>query len=121
MAARGESFPVPYGWGLVRSGRDSGASTLLIVAAIAGALAAIALLFYAADYGLEATITSKGNDGGGRFVIATTDIGSIDSKHYLPLVQWTTIQPGNYVVYHVRSGGIEVYSEEGGKQLWPPA
>lgn len=90
--------------------------------AIAGGVLALVLLAgalgYASDYGVEATITEKGQDGGGYYVIATTEIGGLDTQRYLGQTQWALIQEGHFVVYHVRSGTIEVYTSEGGSLLY---
>lgn len=88
---------------------------------LAGLLAVLVLvggLAYAADYGVEAKITDKGQDAQGRYVIATTEIGGYDVKRYLPATQWSAVQEGYFVIYHIRSGETEVYTSEGGTLIY---
>lgn len=75
-------------------------------------------LAYVMDAPVEATVTDKGTDEGGRYIVATTHIGNYDVKRYLPVHEWLVIQPGNHVVHHLQSGVTEVYSREGGTLLW---
>jgi hypothetical protein len=83
----------------------------VLVVALVGAL-------YASDYGVGATITSKGQDGGGPYVVATTKLGGFQVKRNLPAQEWAAVQPGNFVVYHIASGRVELYDHEGGTMLY---
>lgn len=86
--------------------------SLLLVLVLAGVWA------YASDVGIEATVTDKGTDSEGRYVVARTDIGGLEVKRYLPLHEWLVIQEGNHVVYHVNSGVTEIYTRQGGTLIW---
>lgn len=89
---------------------------------IGGGVLALVLLVgaiaYAADYGVEATITEKGQDSDGYYVVATTHIGGIDVKRHLSYTEWLGVQEGYFVIHHINSGTVEVYTSEGGTLVW---
>lgn len=89
-----------------------------IIAFIVSTAALIGAIAYVIDAPVEATVTEKGTDDNGRYIIATTHIGNYDVKRYLPVHEWIAIQPGNHVVYHIQSGMTEVYTRQGGTLLW---
>ncbi|MCA1812435.1 MAG: hypothetical protein LC624_00615 [Halobacteriales archaeon] len=90
---------------------------LLGLAAVALLLVLLAAGLYATDYGVGATITQKGNDSSGYYIVAHTQFG-LDVKKPLPLEQWVALSVGNFVVYHVQSGHTKVYDREGGALLY---
>jgi hypothetical protein len=67
---------------------------------------------------VEATITEKGSDEYGPYVVATTDVGGLEFQRYIPGQEWALVQEGNHVVYHLITGETEIYSWEGGWLLW---
>ena len=81
-------------------------------------LVAIVAVLFISDYGVEATITSKGQDSQGSFIVATTKIGGLGLRQDLPPQQWFLVQVGNFVVYHIGSGNLQVYQREGGQLLY---
>lgn len=89
-----------------------------VVGGILAFLLLVGLIAYAADYGVEATVTEKGRDSEGRYIVATTEIGGFDVKRYLPADQWFAVQEGFFVVYHIQSGATEVYTSEDGRLIW---
>ncbi|HUR61288.1 MAG TPA: hypothetical protein VM286_02855 [Candidatus Thermoplasmatota archaeon] len=94
------------------------------------ALGAGAGIAYYTDYGLEAVVVSKdcgstGGSGGGFFPFAApsvtvkTKIGGLRHTEPLSAPQYChAIEPGNFVVYHIRSGHTTVYSMEGGRCIY---
>lgn len=95
--------------------------TRTVLGVLGGLLLAVALLgvfAYASDVGVEATVTEKGSDNQGRYVVAVTGLGGFEVKRYLPAHEWLLVQTGNHVVYHVNSGVTEVYTSEGGTLIW---
>lgn len=90
----------------------------LAVGGLVLALLLLALALYAMDYGMGATVTDKGQDSQGRYIVLTTDLLGIEVTRYLPATQWAAVQEGFYVVYHVKSGHTEVYASEGGRLIW---
>lgn len=93
-----------------------------IGAAIAGGLLLLLILSgaiaYGSDYGVEGTITDKGRDAEGCFVIVTTKIGGVDVQRHLSCMKAAFVQRGFFVVYHVQSGTTEVYTSEGGDLVY---
>jgi hypothetical protein len=87
-------------------------STLATVGLAAGALvAALGLVaggLYIADYGVEATIVEKNCPE----VVAETHVGGFEVTREVQGVSCAVVQPGDIVVYHIRSGDLE-YEPQG--------
>lgn len=98
---------------------DTIGSRLLMAGGGIVALALVgALLLYAWDYGVGATVVDKGVDQEGHFIVFETDAGGLTVKHYLPLEQWASLNVGNHVIYHVQTGRVQVYTAPGGVLLY---
>lgn len=98
---------------------DANAKTAGIV--VGGLLLLILLIgagAYATDYGVEATVTDKGQDSEGCFLIVTTEMGGFDVKRHLSCTKSSAVQRGYFVVYHIRSGTTKVYTSEGGSLIY---
>lgn len=80
----------------------------LVAGALLGALLVLAGIAYAADYGVEATVVEKDCPK----VTAETHIGSVQVTRQVQGVSCAVVQPGDVVVYHVRSGELE-YQPQG--------
>lgn len=89
-----------------------------IVGAVIALLLLVGLLAYATDYGMGATIVDKGRDSQGTFVVAETAIGGIKITRHVSGLQATAVQEGNYLIYHIRSGCMELYNREGGSRIY---
>ncbi len=89
-----------------------------ILITLAGVITLIAGVAYLTDAPVEATITEKGSNDEGRYVVATTHIGGLEIIRYLPAHEWAIIQPGNHLVYHIQSGTLKIYTTEGGMLIW---
>jgi hypothetical protein len=87
---------------------------LAVVLLILGGLG----LLYATDYGLEATVTQKGSDDRGHFIVATTKLLGVQVRRDVPVNQWLGLSVGNFLVYHIQSGHVTVYDREGGSVLY---
>lgn len=82
------------------------APTLRTAGLVAGGILAAVLLLagilYAADYGMEATIVQKDCPQ----VTAETHVGSVPVTRRVSGVSCVVVQPGDVVVYHIRSGEL---------------
>lgn len=87
---------------------------LVALVVVAGGLA------YATDYGVEATVKEK------RCVEKEVDVQAkaLPLSHTataIPADVCAALQPGNFVVYHIRSGRTILYQSEGGLCLYDTA
>lgn len=99
-------------FGLV--GKIIGAVVLLLILLGVGAGFA-----YATDYGLEATVTEKDCVADPEPTVRVkTRVGGIGHTVEVPSEQCATIQPGNFVVYHLRSSRTIIYEAEGGPCIY---
>jgi hypothetical protein len=78
------------------SGAQLAAGLLVVLVLAGGGLCA-------ADYGAEATVVDKQCPQ----VTARTHIGSIEVTRRVSGISCALVQPGDRVVYHVRSGDLE--------------
>jgi len=84
---------------------------VVVVVALGGFL-------FATDYGLAATITKKDCSSNPPTITAKTN--SFGIVHTMPVSgqQCGIIQPGNYVIYHIRSQHTTVYDRQGGRCMF---
>lgn len=80
--------------------------------------AGLSAYLYLTDYGVEATVTEKGQDEESRYIELTTRLGGLSLRHDVPPEQWTTIQAGNFVVYHINTQRVLVYTSENGSLIY---
>ncbi len=116
--------PGRRGWGVKTLALIS-----LIIGGLLGALVLLAGILYMSDYGLEATVVEKsciaagpfgtgGRDGG-----VTVQTKMLGIRHVVQDVDATAcsaIQPGNFVIFHIRSGATYLFESEGGACIYPP-
>jgi hypothetical protein len=104
------------------------AVALKVLLGLVVAVVAVAGIAYATDYGMEATVVSKdcgaGGDGGNPIplsdpsVTVKTRIGELRHTQSIPATECQAIQPGNFVVYHIKSGRTSLFETEGGKCIY---
>lgn len=82
----------------------------LVVGGILGAIVLTGGVLYLADYGVEATIVSKSCPE----VTVETAIGGIEVTRQVSRTQCTAVQRGDVVVYHLRTGDVELHPKAGG-------
>lgn len=92
------------------------AARVLVVVLVGLGAAGLAVSY--ASGGVKATVTDKGQDDNGRYVVVTTDTGGLEFQRYLPLHDWIHVEKGHHVVYHAHSGVTEIYTWEGGPLIW---
>lgn len=84
-------------------GSVTGRQVLLGLGGLVLVLLLVAGGLYAADYGVEATIVDKNCPE----VTAETHVGGFEVTRQAGSFQCAVVQPGDIVVYHVRSGDLE--------------
>lgn len=91
--------------------------TLQTVGLAVGGLLAVLLLtgagLYAADYGVEATIVEKSCPD----VTAETHVGGFEVVRQVEGARCSLVQPGDVVVYHIRTGDLEYQPQGSGAVL----
>lgn len=81
-------------------------------------LAGVSTYLYLTDYGVEATVIGKGEDDNGAYIDLETALVPYEVRHHLPRDQWLLINEGNFVVYHINTGHVLVYSSQGGELVY---
>ncbi|HUR63594.1 MAG TPA: hypothetical protein VM241_03845 [Candidatus Thermoplasmatota archaeon] len=104
---------------------NAGAWALRIGLGAIVALAALAGIVYATDYGVEATVVSKDCGAGGGVVplaapsvTVRTKVAGLRHTQGLPAQQCAAVPVGGFVVYHIRSGRTTLYESEGGSCIY---
>lgn len=94
-------------------GKILGIVLLVVVLLIAAGVYA-----YATDYGVEASVVSKKCAESPPTVTVKTKVGGLAETVQVGVTECGVIQPGNFVVYHIRSERTIIYQSEGGKCLF---
>jgi len=76
--------------------------------------AALGGFLYLRDAAVTATITDKGSDADGAYVVVTPRLYPTDIKQYVDANAADFVCVGYQVEYHVRSGHYLVYDQNGG-------
>jgi hypothetical protein len=103
-----------------------GIAALRIGLGLIVALGAVVGIVYATDYGVQATVRSTqcgtpgflGSGAGTGAVTIQTKIAGLRHTQAVPNDQCLLISPGNFVVYHIRSGRTSLYKSEGGTCIY---
>lgn len=84
-----------------------------IVGVVLLALVGLAAYLWFTDYDAQATITDKGQDENGPFVVITPKLLSYDVKKTLTSDQANFVCVGYTVSYRIQSGAFQVFAEDG--------
>lgn len=115
--------------GVLACGMKAGAIVSLVLGGLVGILLLVAGSLYLNDYGLEATVVEKsctppGPFGtGGKAGSVTVETKLFAIRHTVQDIDATAcaaIQPGNFVIYHIRTGATYLFESQGGECLYPP-
>jgi hypothetical protein len=96
------------------------------IAAVLVALVLFVVLFgaalYAVDYGVHATVVEKSCPPLGSGTV-TVQEQITRARHTQPVGagECAVIQPGNFVIYNLRSERIRIYTEAGGELIYDSA
>ncbi|HET6399059.1 MAG TPA: hypothetical protein VFH47_05855 [Candidatus Thermoplasmatota archaeon] len=92
----------------------------LVLLALVGLAVLVAGTFYARDGAIEATVQDKSCSlfGPGAVTVKTKFLGIDHTVQGVAPEACATVQPGNYVEYHVRSQRTKLYDADGGRCLF---
>lgn len=84
-------------------------------------VAGVAAYAYFTDYAVEATVTEKGEDSKGPYIVLTPKLYDASYRHYLDRNSWSAVCQGNYVLFNVKSQHYALYTkdpQEGGELVY---
>jgi hypothetical protein len=80
-------------------------------------LVGLGAYLYFTDYAVEATITDKGSDAGGDYVVVTPELAPYDIRQEVEPEAVQFVCEGYRVTYRIQSGVTHVYDREG-RLVW---
>ncbi len=92
--------------------------TVYLVVAVVVLAAALAGTLWAVDYGVEATVVDKNCALAENTVQVQESVTRIKHTEPIAAEECTLVQEGNFAIYSVRSGRLQIFDREDGNKLW---
>ncbi|HEX2022247.1 MAG TPA: hypothetical protein VHH36_06005 [Candidatus Thermoplasmatota archaeon] len=84
-----------------------------VVAVLVLAAVFLGAYLYFTDYEAKATVTQRGQDSGGTYVLIKPDVLPYTHKAYLDKSTWDFVCEGYRVGFHVKSADYQVFDKDG--------